>query len=99
MRDVTINDLAPLARLGLWALSRLRDGYTGDIDACDLQDQAATLGVIERVPAPKPCGEHCVCAEADADYCYIDTPATVAARKGLDAAAQAAGVRVVEVGE
>lgn len=92
MPDATIDDLTPLARLGLWALSHLRGVYAGDIDAGDLQDKAAALGVIERVPAPKPCGEGCACVEYDADFCYIDTPATVAARQALPD-----GARVGEV--
>lgn len=81
-----VDDMTPLARLGEWALERIRGVYAGDVDAFDVQEKATTFGVIAPQTAPKPCGECCVCEEMDADVCYRDTDATTRARAALAAA-------------
>lgn len=81
-----VDDMTPLARLGEWALERIRGVYAGDVDAFDVQEKATTFGVIAPQTAPKPCGECCVCEEMDADVCYRDTDATTRALRALAAA-------------
>lgn len=78
--------LTPLARLGLWALTEMRE-YAGDLDGYDVQEHAEAFGVVKAVPAPKPCGDDCPCAEYEAEVCYRDTKATEDARKILGAVA------------
>jgi hypothetical protein len=76
-----LDALTPLARLGLDALTAMRDG--GGMDGFEIQDAAEKHGVIMATEQMAPCSEDgCVCAEYDTGLvtCYRDTPATVAAR-------------------
>jgi hypothetical protein len=81
--------LLPLARLGRWALDRVRP-YAFDLDGSSVQHQAIRFGALETVRVSEPCrADPCPCAEIGLPMsCVRDTPATQHARRILDAEAR-----------
>jgi len=59
---VELQRLRPLAQFALAVLEESRSELA-DLDGGWLQDKAAELGLLVRVPVTEPCGDECRCAE------------------------------------